>query len=147
MAAGLAFQARAADDRDVAPHLHHRPGVQSARVLLGHRGSLLAVHHVSEIQKVRRSLAEERARAGRLWTWGRSTTGVDLSGKSTAAAGVTPDAPDWAGAGFGSGCGMGSTRTLTLGALSLEPAGLPLPRLGSTGAGGADGADGADGAA
>ena len=69
--AGLALQARAADDRDVAPHpLHHRPGVQSARVLLGRRGSLLAVHHVPEVEQVRRSLAEERARGRGLWTWG-----------------------------------------------------------------------------
>ena len=76
---------------------------------------------------------------------GLSATGGGLPGRSPAWAGA---GADWAG--FGSGRGMGSTRTLTLGALSLEPAGLPLPRLGSgAGSDGADGAgsDGADGRA
>ena len=90
--------------------------------------------------------------------WRKSVRGLGgsgLGGRSTGGGVVSDATPDWAGAGAGfagvasAGCGMGSTQTLTLGALSLEPAGLPLPRLGSTRADGADGAgsDGADEAA
>ena len=49
---------------------NHRPGVQAARVSLGHRGSLLTVQYVSEVEQVRRGLAEQSARGRGLRTWG-----------------------------------------------------------------------------
>ena len=104
--------------KQLLPPSHHWPGVQAARVSLGHRGSLLTVHYVSEVEQVRRGLAEQGARGRGLRTWGALLHRLRLL--------------DF-GAG-GSREGMGSALTLGLvvrGALSLLPAGRPRPLLGS----------------
>jgi hypothetical protein len=80
MAAGLALQASAADDRDVGSHLlegrdltatsHHRQVVQAGGVAFRSLSALLAVHDVPEAEQMCRSLMKECPRRRGFGAWG-----------------------------------------------------------------------------